>query len=513
MAFLTICHTAGILITVVVSPLCNVDAFTALSLSTTQARDISSLNDWANENGVRFHQNVGLVSSSTDDSASDDWGVSLMDASQVRMERGTSVLTVPSSLVLSSTRVAKELVQEHSLDIDPSMTILDERGFTNQRAEFLLFVKILMEVARENDSLWQPWLQSLPRTFKTGVYMDSFEKSCLPPFAFALAEFETEKLSAFCKALSVLIEQPAAAEPSLSSLKALASKEANDDLIKWSYNVVCSRCWKYADQLEDAQDDNDGIGRSDIVPLGDMFNHADPANVVVNYQDDANNDDQQSRNAVKFVLTHDIETNDENASQLCLSYGLTTNPYRFLILFGFVNDQMKELYCQVLFTNPSKEMVELGCNDRSKMVYGTENGDISTTVWNAVLYSLLEQQSGNTEAEAMKKAFYQAHLDGDTATMTKVRAKYFLEICLTLRNHVVRTSREFEELVGKVNTIIEASGDMSLVEKEHPHLGIIHQHNRFILGVFQKVQNRLEAFVKKEMTRRRQEMAETQQQK
>jgi hypothetical protein len=173
--------------------------------------------------------------------------------------------------------------------------------------------------------------------------------------------------------------------------------------------------------VDDSSTSNNDIVTTDIVPLGDMFNHACPANVVVNYVDGSSRDtmnekrnDEDSMNEVKFVLTQDIEVDQQSAhEQLCLSYGLTINPYRFLILFGFVNENMKEIFCQVLFTNPSKEMIDLGCNDRARMVYGTSDGGIGRAILDSMLYSLLEQQTGNSEAECARTEFYQAHIDGN----------------------------------------------------------------------------------------------------
>lgn len=480
---------------------------TKSSSSTCSTRDISSLQDWAHENGARFHNNIGLVSFTTEnESVSDNWGVAVMPSStstpiSTTLNAGTTILSVPTSLVVSSTRVAEELVNDYKLNMQPAMNILNNSGFTNQVPEFLLFVKILMEMTRGSDSVWHAWLESLPRTFSTGVYMNSFEISCLPPFAFALQEFESRKLDTFRQALTLLLEQPALTE-SLPFLKDAFSSAQQDELTKWVYSVVFSRCWKYADQVENfVSGISDDVGRSDIVPLGDMFNHADDANVVVNYPDDASNDA-----TVKFVLNQDIDPRDK--LQLSLSYGLTTNPYRFLILFGFANDQMKELYCQVLFTKPSKELIELGCTDRSKMVYRTQDGAVSNTVWDIVLYSLLEQQvAGNAQVEAIRKEFYQAHVNGDEETKAPIRERYTLECSLTLRNHVQSTLKEFNDLVNKVDTILEASGDKDRVNEENPCLEMIHKHNKFVQGVFQRVQKRLEGMIQAETVRRRQAMA------
>jgi hypothetical protein len=489
------------------------------SCSTT--RDISSLQDWALDNGVKFHNDIGLISSKTEsESGNDDWGVAASEPSTT-MNAGTEILSVPTFLVLSSPRVAEELEKDCKLNLQSTINVLKDSGFANQIPEFLLFVKVIIETTKASDSVWHAWLESLPRTFSTGVYMNTFEISCLPPFAFALQEFESRKLEAFRRALMVLLEQEPLTE-SLPLLKeALSSTQEEDDdddnyLIKWAYNVVFSRCWKYDDQVKESPNGmNDSIGRSDIVPLGDMFNHADDATVVVNYPEssgalDGNDSDDTSTDAtVKFVLNQDVDPHDK--PQLCLSYGLTTNPYRFLILFGFANDQMNELYCQVLFTKPSKEMIELGCTDRSKMVYRTQDGAISNTVWDSVLYSLLEQQvAGNAQVEAIREEFYQAHVNGDEATKAAIRERYILESSLTLRNHVDRTLTEFNELVDKVDAIIEASGDKDMVSKEYPRLEKIHKHNKFVQDVFQKVQQRLEGMIQAETTRRRQAMAAAQ---
>jgi hypothetical protein len=72
--------------------------------------------------------------------------------------------------------------------------------------------------------------------------------------------------------------------------------------------------------------------------------------------------------------------------------------------------------------------------------------------------------------------------------------------------------REFNTLVGKVDSIMEVSGDLSLVEKEYPHLPMIRRRNLYLLGVFEMVKDRLDEMIQAEMARRRQLAAETQKQ-
>ena len=113
-------------------------------------------------------------------------------------------------------------------------------------------------------------------------------------------------------------------------------KIQNQELMTWLFNSVFTRCWTYPDEINENE-------RCDIVPLGDMFNHA-PQNMEIDYDDDGN---------VNFSLRHDLPAN----TPLQLSYGLATNPYRLLVIFGFVDESQPELFCQIIASDPS----DAGC--------------------------------------------------------------------------------------------------------------------------------------------------------
>eukprot|EP01083_Nonionella_stella_P106747 308341_1 len=100
---------------------------------------------------------------------------------------------------------------------------------------------------------------------------------------------------------------------------------------------------------------------------------------------------------------------------------------------------MPEVFCQVLFNNPTPELIRLGCNDRSKMVYRTTDGGISTAVWDCILYTLLAQVPFEQDE------FYTAHIEKDIAKKAEFHTKYALEESLTLRNHVEGTANELKE--------------------------------------------------------------------
>jgi len=235
-----------------------------------------------------------------------------------------------------------------------------------------------------------------------------------------------------------------------------------------------------------------------------MFNHREPPNVFV--------EDIDSSEFVRFILVDecvddvnfsiDTSKNESNRSNdgykkdLFISYGLSTNPYRFLIRFGFCNTQMIELFCQVLFSNPSDEMVDLGCNDRKKMVYRTQDGAISNTVWDTVLYSLLDQVP---EDQAL---FYKAHQEGENDQKSVLHERYIIETSLVLRKHVVKELSELRESLSKIDSIMNTMSAMEL-EMEHPRLPMIRQHNEFIFRTFEKARQQIDARVKGELKRRK----------
>jgi len=136
--------------------------------------------------------------------------------------------------------------------------------------QFLLFLKILQEFEKGQDSILFPWLESLPREFSNAVSFDGVELECLPPFAWSLATIEILHLEAFVEALNMT--------------HGIVSQQTIDDheLLHWAFNVVFTRCW--------GKDGDDEENRKDIVPMGDMFNHRYPGNVNVIYDDDGNCD-------------------------------------------------------------------------------------------------------------------------------------------------------------------------------------------------------------------------------
>ena len=428
-------------------------------------RDVSSLENWSNEMGIQMSNGVTLSSGFGEN----DWGFQTTETFEGKA--GDTVLSVPRSIIMSSQKTLEDL---GGMDVfHPSFQILADEGVEEYTSQFLLMVKVLYETAQKESSIWYPWLQSLPKEFTTGTYMDDFERQYLSPISLALTEFEDAKLQAFQKALFAI-------RTNIDGLDSFLND--NDDCIKWAFNVVFSRCWIYSDTQQQGIDAD-----ANIVPLGDMFNHREPANIIVS------DDIEKNEDNVEFqLLLNDETTTAGTQQQLFLSYGLN-NPHRFLVIFGFVDESMPEIFSQIVFTNPCPELIELGCEDRSKMVYRTEDGLISNAVWDCILFALLHSKPEE------QKLLYEAHINGNKEAKAKLHSKYALEVLISLRRHITDTRSHFEsKVIGSVNPTVFT---------EHPRLETILRMNQFVSSVLSKVLFRVERMIESEVALRRKQMS------
>ncbi len=467
-------------------------------------------------------------------------------------QSGSTILSVPKTFVFDSKEIYYQWMTEAKIFrsegitnlqvtqktkqelIEPALDYIRRNGnFNLYLNHFLLVIKLYEEWKRGRNSQWYDWMASLPKSnleFKTGVNMDEIEISCLPPFALALANHEKEKLNLFYEAFQLIptafwdhlhddtkmnprngdtmegARRPEDVRPfftkrgSEGGLKNTLNGEEEDDSMdedhilnkeafKWIFNIVHTRCWSYEDEGDDGS-------RPIIVPLGDMFNHKEPANVFVQ--------DSPTSSVVEFIYSSEMGDEDEiNINQeeknkgLYLSYGLK-NPHRFLIIFGFCDTTMPEIFSQLIFSNPSREMIQMGCNDRAEMVYRTEDGSISNAIWDCVLYTLLNQ------VPLEQREFYQAYASRDYVTLKKYHEKYLLEAALTLRPHVMNNIGEQRELLGRIDGIIEmveSTGDY--ISDVHPRLLMIRKHNEFLCNVFEMVREQLDKIAQSEVKKRR----------
>lgn len=379
-------------------------------------------------------------------------------------EAGSEIISIPRGLVLSSRDAERAM--------DPTVLseireVLSARGLETYQSEFLLMLRFLTEFVLDQNSRWAPWIDSLPRDLDIGIYFDEIEKSFLPQLASKFLDLQERLLDAFRQAFTHI----AKSDETLSSLNT-DHEEGDDDIIKWAFGIVFSRSWRAPSDSEDAR----------IVPIADCFNHGDVANVLVQEENES------SDAATKIILKRDVERDTE----LLLSYGPGHDPSRFLIIFGFFDDAVTEIFCGVAFSNPSPEMVDLGCADRAKMVY-QKDGLIANAVWDSVLYATLAQKP------AEQKEFYDAHAKGDSASKLAMHEKYRLEVTAALRNHCDAVlSSEYR---------VPSDDEMTALDlSKHPRLSTIVRHNRAMRKFFESTKARLDAIISVEVDKRRSNM-------
>ena len=150
------------------------------------ARDLSPLEEWGVNNKIEVSSSISLKLESDDGGSSTNYGVTLTKSSK----EYETILSVPKEVVLDSEFIRREWEGY----ISPSLEFIETSGLHDSTSSFVLMVKILKEYSLGEKSKFYEWISTLPKIYDTGVCMDEVERSCLPPFALKLANFETEQL-------------------------------------------------------------------------------------------------------------------------------------------------------------------------------------------------------------------------------------------------------------------------------------------------------------------------------
>jgi len=201
--------------------------------------------------------------------------------------------------------------------------------------------------------------------------------------------------------------------------------------------------------------------------MADYLNHATQPNVALSYDEQGN---------CNVYTVQDVPA----GSPLCISYGCPTNPSELFARYGFLDETSPATFCKIMDIQSTPELETLGL-DFSRMLFFKDTGDISSEVWDVLLYAKVLKNDMET-----KRAFYDAHVRGDAETKNAIHNQYMGQTANELKMHVDAFLEQLTVLTGKAD-------DKNW--NEHPRLPLILRHNEFVRTTFEKVKLRVDPMV------------------
>ena len=406
-------------------------------------RNLPAFNEWATANGVQKIDGIELYSED---------GLDWFAITTVDIPAGTTLMFVPSIMILNSANVKEELTAMSNGGVTAAVEQLVRIGSGGSIDQFYLFLKLLLEYENQENSPYFPWLDSLPRLYYNAISMTDFCYECLPPLVFSLSRLERVKFDNF----STVLQKVDILSPELKKQK---------DVLKWAFNAVHTR----------AYDSKEGQppGQASLVPMADMFNHGTDTEVEVAFDEQGN---------CLVYTTTDVYAN----SPLRISYGCPTNPSMLFARYGFLDESSPATFCKMMDIPRTPDNVDMGM-DFSKMLFYKDTGDISQEVMDVVLYAkVLGSIPYHPDIGDVKKIFYEAHVNGDEETKQAIHERYRYETVTAIKKHVDTFLQQLEELGKK---------SVGKSFEEHPRLPLILKHNEFVKETFLTVQANLNAFL------------------
>jgi hypothetical protein len=297
---------------------------------------------------------------------------------------------------------------------------------------FRLMVRILAEWEKGQDSLYFPWLNSLPRQFYNGSSMTKRCFECLPPYAGWVASNERINYGHFNMALK-------------QGYVPLNPETINNrEAVKWAYNVALTR-YQEVWNPERAKL---------IAPMADMLNHAAEPNCQITFDYEGN---------CQVTALYDIPA----GSPLTISYGDPTNPTPIFAQYGFLPLDCATIFCKAMHLE--KQISELGY-EFSELLFQTETGEIAPKVWDVFLYDLLQKSDPGSAQQ-----FCIACQNGDEDTKQYYNDQYYAYTLDALKQHVYGILNDAERLTKRAQ-----SYDLD----SHPRVPVIVAHNNLVTQTF-----------------------------
>jgi hypothetical protein len=197
--------------------------------------------------------------------------------------------------------------------------------------------------------------------------------------------------------------------------------------------------------------------------MADMFNHGTQNEAVIHYDDEG---------SCCVYTTMDVPA----GSPIRVSYtnGDNTNPSFLFARYGFLDQETTATFCKIMIDKPSQKVIAMGYHP-SKMLFYKDTGEVSSTVWDVLLYQILGELNPDHQ-----QAFYEAHKQRDTETKQAMHQYYFPETAAALIDHVDTFLQQLEEVSSKT-----VGQDI----QQHPRIPLILEHNHFVRNIFLTVRN------------------------
>jgi len=408
-----------------------------LSIDENASRDVPTMEQWASASGIQRHPGLELFhDTSCLLENPNDWSC----RANQPIASGQPIVMVPREILWDTQAIKAEFGGALSGAIDS----LSKNGVSPEDIpKFYLLVKLLQHVGAGEQSPYFPWLNSLPRIYFNAASMTPFCLECLPPLIYRYAREKQVLLENFSRALQKIDFLDKSIESRAMGL--------------WAFNVVSTRSFS----VDGTETDKF------IAPLADYFNHG-------TYPNAAYGKDEQGN--VVVYATQDIQPGEP----IQVSYGDPTNPSRLFAVYGFLDESSPATFCKITHIQPNDELRNLGL-DFSRMLFYKETGEVSTEVWDVLLYDILGKINKNDQ-----QVFYQAHMEGDGELKNQIHQYYFAQTSTALKKHVDDFLKNLEALSNK-----SVGKDFA----EHPRLPLILKHNQFVAQTFLNVKARLDPMV------------------